>query len=641
MFFSAEQPRLSRRERNALRKQFPRGSSSDKKLPPDGVWYVPSHFMATSKRKKSTLAKGLRFLIEQGYIERSEDDFVMKDIAQAVDFIASPQFKENLNTTPDQEIDNMRKNLLRCLPHEWHYDISKYASLKQQADIPCALRFSKKSKGEWCDDKKFKNLHLVRMIGSPLWQSDLDNIIFGKSIGDINLLVEKNYVKQDKKLTHRNTQFFAAVPFVFNNAAKPQNQFPFQNYLAIDLGEYGIGYAVFSLEKSVRAQKPHLLHAGYVRIHEIRKLINKVKYHRKTAQPKQKFLSNINQSLKYMRESTIAATASNIEGLMQEHDAFPLFEATVGGFESGGNQLKLIYRSLPNLYRLSDIDAHKAARSNHWGTPASFAPMWQHPTIQVWKEDKEKNGKKQKEKKPGSLNVFPGAAIGPAGTSQMCSVKELNPIKIVRAMKENGELIPAEGLCSDEHGKICLWMYVDKEKTKKEAVEIYVFSDSLDEKDWIQKVRRKMNLTTVPSRAPNKKFKNTEELERSIKRHLRIRPLDTRSGDTSQSIYCSPFVFNTAEKKKAKELLQKVPSKYRFTEKLEAKHDMFMRALKEEVRKDSKKAKDLKAYEKIYNPALECHIVHADVNAAINIGRKWWKEKVVRENGNNPVRKKN
>ena len=84
--------------------------------------------------------------------------------------------------------------------------------------------------------------------------------------------------------------------------------------------------------------------------------------------------------------------------------------------------LKIIYGSILRLYTYSDIDAHKSKRAHHWLTKR--APMWKHQDLLA-----------AKDKKP--LSLFPGVAVGPAGTSQMCSWCQKNPLTIIDTLKEN------------------------------------------------------------------------------------------------------------------------------------------------------------------------------------------------------------
>ena len=87
-------------------------------------------------------------------------------------------------------------------------------------------------------------------------------------------------------------------------------------------------------------------------------------------------------------------------------------------------------------------------------------------------------------------------------------------------------------------------------------------------------------------------FKNLDDLRKHVKDMLRHKALSIRSKDTSQSSYLSPFV-------DVQKTLIKLGN-----EELK-KRRMFKRG--------------------------GLVFMHADVNAAINIGRKWWKEKIWRD----------
>ena len=604
--------KLPLKEKEALLGALP---SRQEPVQASNEWQVPPHFI----NGKTLLAKGLRFLQEEGYID---DNLIMKDLPATVEFIYSPQ------TNLDKDI---KKSLLLCLPHDWYYDISQYIPPeKEPVSYPQGMICIEKSNKPYLvlGKKKKNKMHLVRLRGPYLAQSNIDNAVVGKkTIRDISLIVKENYDNKKDIINRRDVDFIAAIPFALNNQQDRtkriiKNEFPFDNYVSIDLGEYGIGYAVFSLRQSMETNNLVLIRSGYTHIHEIEQLINRVKHHRKSKQPRQKFLANIDHALMNMRKSAIAATASNIEGLMKKYNAFPVFESTVGGFETGANQLRLIYKSVLNLYLFSDVDAHKNKRADHWGVPSNYAPMWQHPKLKVKKYSQ---GRIDYVEAP--LNIFPGTSISPYGTSQTCSFKQVNPIEVIRSMPK-----PFNELESDQNGKLKLskTTTLSNGETETEEIYIYIFKNNLEEPLWIQRLRHKLKLAKIPCIAPNEKFNNLGDLEKHVKKNLRIRPLDSRSGDTSQSIYCSPFVFNQKEKAAAKELREKIPSRYQYNDRLKRKYDTFIRSLEKiDSKKEPQKAKEAKAYIESLRPILDHPLIHADLNAAINIGRKWWKEKII------------
>jgi len=84
------------------------------------------------------------------------------------------------------------------------------------------------------------------------------------------------------------------------------------------------------------------------------------------------------------------------------------------------------------------------------------------------------------------------------------------------------------------------------------------------------------------------------ESAKHVKGELRHKPPSMRSKDTNQSSYLSPFV---------------------------------------EVQEESSRLTDeqMKGRRMFRRNGLV--FMHADVNAAVNIGRKWWREKIAGQNG--------
>ena len=476
---------------------------------------------------------------------------------------------------------------LRQMPHSWYFKTGdttgNYPMLKPEGNDKHKAPINKE--GSLCGlvevtknkiaykKNNHKPAHYIRLAGPSRFKGWLDKALIRSdkvvSFGDTSLIIEEEYKQTDGKTHYDKTRLQAAT--VFNVAMKAGDfQFPYGRFIAIDLGERGIGYAVFDVPKEkeyINKENIEPIDFGHVAVPILRHLMKRVDNYRSRKQPRQRFQSNLNTSLQQMREATIGELAGIIDAWIEKHQAFPVFESTVGGFESGGRMLKIIYGSILRLYTYSDIDAHKSKRAHHWLTKR--APMWKHQDLLA-----------AKDKKP--LSLFPGVAVGPAGTSQMCSWCQKNPLTIIDTLKENKTKI---SLSANNDGILKLG-------NDDNAPKIYIYDYPNKEQKNKSRQHWKNPLPATWDIMKNKKFKNLDDLRKHVKDMLRHKALSIRSKDTSQSSYLSPFV-------DVQKTLIKLGN-----EELK-KRRMFKRG--------------------------GLVFMHADVNAAINIGRKWWKEKIWRD----------
>lgn len=155
------------------------------------------------------------------------------------------------------------------------------------------------------------------------------------------------------------------------------------------------------------------------------------------------------------RENVIGDVCHVIELLMEKYQAFPVLESSVGNFESGGKQLELVYKSVSSMYLQGENDARNALRKHHW----KGANSWTHPRLlkRIW----DNKNKVWHETDTEPLNLYPGAAVNPAGTSQTCQHCGINPVALLRNQKGAPETLPVgEGgevhLKTEEGRKITL-----------------------------------------------------------------------------------------------------------------------------------------------------------------------------------------
>jgi hypothetical protein len=520
--------KLSRQE-FLVRTKFTRvGDTGLVYQPKDKTWSVPERYIITDKEIGSVFKQPpLANLLDDNKLE----------VRSAL---------ESLSTTYKSDWGKRAKNgaltpYLRQSPHDWKYTLGYGNS--SNINEP-GFKCDKAAPRQYADSHK----GLVRLIGPSSFKEWLDKAMLTEEaeIGDLTLIIDQR-VKQSVQQSKTGIEVVTEPSGGVINLAIPLTEllpkgkpdFILDHFVAIDLGEVGIGYSVFKVDGF------KLVEHGSLPIRSIRNLMSAVDRHRKLRQPQQKFQASYNPLLSQLRQNAIGDTLGVVDGLMEQFNAFPIFESSVGNFERGANQLKIIYESVLKHYTFSNIDAHKGARKHHW----CGGEKWTHPQLRVW-ELSEKGEKTGNDKQ---LNLFPGASVHPAGTSQTCSKCQRNPIKEVYGVLDTDSRFVFKANAKDEYelpsgSAICL--YSPPKLTPKELKEAR---------------RRKLN--RQPTVKLTDDFKGDEMLK-VIRRCLRFKQQSSRSKDTSQS-----------------------------------------------------------SYRCLYS---DCgHSMHADENAAINIGLKWVREKLV------------
>jgi hypothetical protein len=305
---------------------------------------------------------------------------------------------------------------------------------------------------------------------------------------------------------------FVSVPF--EDVEKEEAAFPLtKTIIGIDLGEIGIGYAVFS------ASDFSLVESGTVRIRSIRNLMRKVQRFRGQRQPKQRFRQLASNQLALLRENATGDVLHHIDSLCARFEGFPVLESSVRNLASGSKQLLLVYDKVVNAYAYSDIDAHKTARLHHW----FGAHRWTHPALE---EVNQETG----EVKP--LNLFPGSVVHPAGTSQVCSTCGRNPYWDVSERYgkggRRGIAVGDDGGIEVATGRILL-----KEQ--------YGEDTGYGERRAISRTHKRMKQAAPISTPVAAKSLSPDKVVEILRNQLRQRNPSTRARDTMQSVYHCPY----------------------------------------------------------------------------------------------------
>ena len=497
--------------------------------PKDKTWKIPDRYRQTAKAIGTVLnEEPLKKLLANNDLD------VRKGIESLYTEYGSTNWKKEAG-------DGKLTPFLRESPHDWNYLLG-YGNTKDKDEYGFQC---KKDGPQVC--KTYRGL--VRLIGPSSFKEWLDKAMLTKAaeVGDITLIIDQR-IKQkillkDSKIDVTTEPSGGTITLALpltEKMPKGKPEFIFDHFVGIDLGEVGIGYARYKVKGF------ELIESGSIPIRSIRNLMSAVDQHRKLRQPKQKFQASYNPLLAQLRANAIGDTLGVVDGLMEKFNAFPIFESSVGNFERGANQLKMVYESVLKHYTYSDIDAHKSERKHHW----CGGDKWQHPELKVY--DLNENGTRTGKTK--ELNLFPGATVHPAYTSQTCSQCHRNPMQMAYKIinEEDSKYI----FTANAKGQYRL--------SDDDLIFLYTFA-KLSNKDRKTLGRQKRNRLPLVKRTDDLKG---SDMVSAIRACLRHRQESTRSKDTSQSRYRCLFV--------------------------------------------------------------DCgYAMHADENAAINIGYKWWTERLV------------
>jgi hypothetical protein len=294
----------------------------------------------------------------------------------------------------------------------------------------------------------------------------------------------------------------------------------FDRFVAFDLNEREVGYAVFEMATG------QVIQSGTKRIPTLAKLSSFSKKGRKNRDPKQKYAQIFSNKKLKMREHALGELKFFIDNVIDTFDAFPVFESN---FNEGttARDVEYVFNDVLNLYTYSNVSAHKSLRKSYWMS----ADMWEHPYAQVPEKIEKKGQWIDKTDKQGNvitkpLKLFPGTTVNPFATSQACSCCGINPIaEINRYFDETKE----DTIFVDDAGQVEL---LDGIKIKVEKR--FSFEDLPEAEARTLRVSHK--------RAPwGKKYRagryKRSELLKMVREHLR-RPNDSlRSKGSLQSEY--------------------------------------------------------------------------------------------------------
>ena len=418
---------FARRTQFIVRHKFSRVGQDDLILvPKDKPWLMPRKYFAA----KGGIGKLLR--------ER-----------QLVEEDANIAASELFNKAASIPLGAGSGHLLKQIPHDWFLPLEIQA---QTGSEIAGLPVGKDSVRAPEKVRKLRSCSGAKLTGPSSYLSQLSGMLTGETEAKEWMLIldwtyNSSLVFENgaPKIAAQPAGCIPRVAIPIEHRLLPKDSIGLFDYLvAIDLGERQIGYAVFSVKDALTANRMDPIidpqskqrANGAIRIAGVNNLINAVQVHRSTQAANSKLKQNYDRRLEMLRDSVGSETVQRIEALCARFGAFPVLESSVVNFQTGSRQIDLVYGDVVRHFTYSRVDAHTAARKEHW----MGAEHWVHPYLMARTFDETTQ---KRTGKPKPLNLFPGAAVHPAGTSQVCTACNRNARE---GLRQTGERITvAEG----------------------------------------------------------------------------------------------------------------------------------------------------------------------------------------------------
>jgi len=172
--------------------------------------------------------------------------------------------------------------------------------------------------------------------------------------------------KPNLKRVAENRRVFVSVPFILNPLSEQKTQSENianrHRYLGIDVGEYGLAYAVLDFSNKKRAE---IIDQGFIYDGSLRKIRDHFDLIKDT-QTKGTF-SVPSTALSRVRENAITALRNKIHDLVLRFNAKPVYEFSISNFETGSGKVTKIYNSVKKADIYPEIDTDKAVQKHIWG----------------------------------------------------------------------------------------------------------------------------------------------------------------------------------------------------------------------------------------------------------------------------------
>ena len=409
-----------------------------------------------------------------------------------------------LKTCADDE--EALRALLMQLPHDWRYVGFRGGSETAGVSVGKAglARNSKNFTGAF------------RVVGPAARKHAIDEgMLTGEtSVGDINFLCDAIYKQQvifkdgrfRAEVTPLSLRLRIGLPIKEAVEKNPEN-LRLDRYVAIDLGEYGVGWAVFSVDGNECVDK------GFIRINAAVAFKKAAERGDKPREQLRRFNSKFDRAQEFARKALVGRFRHTIDLLMNHYRAFPVIESAPKSRSGAAKDIYKVFEAVTEHYTFTDNAEATGKRIGIW----RGAAMWKHPTLtQV---DKVSGGKKP-------LYLFPGVMVSDYGNSQRCSSCGRNAIETARLFgKEN----PNALFHTDESGVA---------KLANGDIQLFKRPSGKSDRDALKR-RHQHGLAKLPF---GKATLDTSQFIAAISETLRQPPASKHTKLSSQSQYACVYV---------------------------------------------------------------------------------------------------
>ena len=313
-----------------------------------------------------------------------------KKAEEVLDSAGIDKTKSNLEITKEiwkffnKQTSDAKKELAQILaqiPHRWEVILKTKQSINNLEPVSEGFFIEKSDEKDVFNFCTKKSDHLYsfpietsicqkQFLEKFLW-GDKKEILTEKILGS-SLILER--VINAKTGQEKDFSLYLAIPFQFSKEGeKPAKENPNKgkyristkdqtNILGIDLGEYGFGYAVFnSISGEFEESK-------FLEIPLLKKMRDSAARW-KDSQASGIF-SRPTTHLAELREQAAGQVRNQIHHLAIIHNAIPVYEDSVDGFESGGQRITKLYKTLKTADVISggSNTADGDVRKHFWGS---------------------------------------------------------------------------------------------------------------------------------------------------------------------------------------------------------------------------------------------------------------------------------
>jgi hypothetical protein len=420
-------------------------------------------------------------------------------------------------------------HLLKQLPHDWYLPVDFRASLLPSIS---GLPVGKDSVRNPANARRLITSQAARLRGPSTYLNQLSDMFLPNKTESKEWMLILDWVYRSRIVIDGDGVSIVAelercrprvaVPIEDKSSNNDVLQL-FDRIVAVDLGERQIGYAVFDVNSSLSVEQPGPVNdpitgkpaVGALRVPGVRQLIGTVRTHRGRQAGNTKLKQNFDTRLAQHRENVTAEITQRIEALCSRFNAFPVLESSVVNFQTGSRQLDLVYGDVVRTFAFSDVKAHQAKRSEHW----LGADKWVHPYLMAGEYD-EATRKRGGKAKP--LNLFPGATVNPAGTSQTCVHCARNAVEALKSLGEGKITVGHGGTVVTSLGLL-----------------VIMRGTNYPEHEFKQARRRKLNLPLNVPLSPG--TYPTPEVMTALRRTMRQKNPHVMARDTTQSRFQCTF----------------------------------------------------------------------------------------------------